>query len=167
MTGAEFPRPDRDETPAERLDRNWNDLLQELRVTQTGIQILSGFLLFLPFQARFQDLPPGLLPVYLSAVAFGTLSTGLMVAPVAAHRLLFRRRIKDSLVVLGDALAKAGLLCLAVTVGLVVTLVAGLLLGTTAGWLAGAVALLILLALWLALPLSIRWRRRGKYHGYR
>lgn len=49
--------PDRNETPAERHDRNWNELRQELRVTQTGIQIRSGFLPTLPFQSRFTDLP--------------------------------------------------------------------------------------------------------------
>lgn len=155
--------PEREETPAERLDRNWDELLQELRVTQTGIQILSGFLLFLPFQSRFGELPSELVSVYLFAILFGTLSTAFMVAPVAAHRLLFRLHIKDRLVVLGDALAKAGILCLAVTVGLVVTLVIGLLVDVTAGWVAGVVALLAFAFLWLALPLGIRSRRRGTY----
>ena len=60
------PSPtERNETPAERLDRNWSELLQELRVTQTGIQILTGFLLILPFQARFLDLDPALVAVFL------------------------------------------------------------------------------------------------------
>ena len=63
------PAGERDEKPAERLDRNWAELLQELRVTQTGIQLLSGFLLTLPFQPRFADLDPALVLVFLAAVA--------------------------------------------------------------------------------------------------
>ena len=97
---------ERDETPTERADRNWDELLQELRVTQTGIQILSGFLLTLPFQQRFTALDPPLRTLFLIAVAMATLSTGLVVAPVAAHRLLFRKRQKIALVDTADRLAR-------------------------------------------------------------
>ena len=116
------PAPERDETPAERLDRNWAELLQELRVTQTGIQILTGFLLVVPFQTRFLDLDPILVGVYLAAVMFAAIATGLVLTPVTAHRLLFRRHEKDVLVQLGGISAILGLASLAVTVGLVATL---------------------------------------------
>ena len=106
----DLPSGERDESPAERLDRNWSELLQELRVTQTGIQILSGFLLTLPFQSRFDDLSPWLVAIFLTAVVLGTLTTGVIVAPVTAHRLLFRRHAKDVLVMAGDRMAKAGLI---------------------------------------------------------
>ena len=81
------PEPDtdgteRDETATQRADRNWDELLQELRVTQTGIQILSGFLLTLPFQQRFTALSEPLRILFLVAVALATTSTGLVVAPV-------------------------------------------------------------------------------------
>lgn len=152
---------DRDETPIERLDRNWNELLQELRVTQTGIQILSGFLLILPFQPLFPRDSPELVTVYLLALLFGTLATGLMVAPVTAHRLLFRHHVKDRLVTFGDRAAKTGLFCLAVTVGLVVTLVVGTVIGVETGRAAGIAALLVLVVLWMVVPIAIR-RRYGR-----
>ena len=146
---------ERDESPAQRLDRNWSELLQELRVTQTGIQILSGFLLTLPFQARFADLSPALLAVFLTAVVLGTLTTGLIVAPVTAHRLLFRRHAKDVLVMASDRMAKAGLVLLALTVVMVVTLVFGFVLDLTVGLVAGGVALLTFAVLWWVVPLRL------------
>lgn len=146
---------ERDESPAERLDRNWSELLQELRVTQTGIQILSGFLLTLPFQSRFGELGPALVAVFLAAVVLGTLTTCLIVAPVTTHRLLFRRHAKDVLVSASDLMAKAGLLLLALTVVMVVTLVFGFVLDLTAGLVAGGVALAVFALLWLVVPLAL------------
>lgn len=157
-TGAPGGVPLRNETPAERIDRNWAELLQELRVTQTGIQILSGFLLTLPFQARFAELDPGLVALFLAAVGFATLSTLLIVAPVTAHRLLFRRHAKDVLVAAADGLAKAGLACLGITVTLVAALVFGFVLGPPAGAWAGGVGAAAFLGLWLVLPLWLRRR---------
>ena len=147
--------PLRNETPAERLDRNWNELLQELRVTQTGIQILSGFLLTLPFQSRFGDLDPVLVGLFLAAAATGTLSTVLIVAPAVAHRVLFRQHAKDILVDSADRMAKAGLACLALTVTLVTSLVFGFVLGLVAAIVAGALALLVFATLWLLVPVRL------------
>lgn len=169
MTGRDGPSEDdrasdaeRSETPAERLDRNWSELLQELRVTQTGIQILSGFLLILPFQSRFPDLDPALVWVYLGALVMGTLSTALVVAPVAAHRLLFRQRLKGTVVASGDLMAKAGLVCLALAVVQVLALVIGFVLGTTNGLIAGGVTLAVFVVLWLVVPLSLA-RANGRH----
>jgi len=150
---------ERNETPAERLDRNWSELLQELRVTQTGIQILSGFLLTLPFQARFTELDPVLVAVFLTAVVLGTLATALIVAPVTAHRLLFRLHAKDLLVSSGDRMAKAGLSLLALAVVMVVALVFGFVLDLTAGLVAGGIALATFLVLWVGVPLLLARRR--------
>src|ERR1700753_290333 len=88
----------RHETPLERLDRNWNDLLQELRVVQTGVQFLTGFLLTLPFQQRVTELGATARDVYLAPVSAAVLATAALVAPVSAHRLLFRRHARDSMV---------------------------------------------------------------------
>lgn len=93
---------DRRETPTERLDRNWNEILQELRVTQTGVQILTGFLLTVPFQQRFEELTGTQREIYLVLVVLAAITTGLMVAPVSLHRMLFRRRAKASLVAVAD-----------------------------------------------------------------
>jgi hypothetical protein len=157
------PDPDGDqrhETPTERADRNWDELLQELRVTQTGIQILSGFLLTLPFQQRFTMLDGPLRAWFLVAVVLATLSTGLVVAPVASHRLLFRKHEKIALVDTSDRLAKVGLTCLGLTVVVVLALVFGFVLGDTAGLVAGGAALVVFVALWLVLPLVVLRRVR-------
>ena len=161
--GATAAPEERHETPAERLDRNWSELLQELRVTQTGIQILTGFLLILPFQARFATVSPFLVGVFLAAVLLAALATALVLAPVAAHRLLFRRHEKDVLVNLGGAMAKAGLICLAVTVGLVATLVVGVVVSETAGIVTGICALLVFALLWVVVPLSLSRRERARH----
>lgn len=154
----EYAGPERNETAAERSDRNWSELLQEVRVTQTGIQILSGFLLTVPFQARFTQLSPVMLGVFLGAVVFATASTLLVVAPVAVHRILFRRHVKEALVNTSDALAKVGLVCLAVTIALVTALVFGFVLGENAGLVALLVAGLAFTGVWLVLPLALRAR---------
>ncbi len=151
---------ERDETPTERFDRNWSELLQELRVAQTGIQILSGFLLTLPFQARFRELDPALVVVFLAAAVLATLSTALVIAPVTAHRILFRRHAKGLLVEVGNLMAKIGLSCLALTVVLVLVLVFGLVVDVTAGLVAGAICLVVFAVLWLALPMALT--RRGR-----
>ena len=100
--------PERDETEAERLDRNWIELLQELRVTQTGVQILLAFLLTLPFQPRFVELDPSMVTVYLVAVSLGTLATFMIVAPVTAHRMLFRRHAEGCPGLLGKRARRGG-----------------------------------------------------------
>ena len=80
---------ERDETPAEKADRNWIELLQELRVAQTGIQILAGFLLTIPFSQRFGDMDDGYRTLYLACFGLAAIATGLLIAPVTFHRFLF------------------------------------------------------------------------------
>lgn len=165
---SEVPREDeRNETPAERLDRHWSELLQELRVTQTGIQILAGFLLILPFQARFGELEPALLVVFLTAVALSAFATCLIIAPVTAHRVLFRQHARDTLVAAGDLMAKIGLALLALAMVMVVTLVFGFVLDLATGLIAGAVTLVIFLALWVVLPLQLSRQRSDDRRPYR
>ncbi len=143
---------DRHETPTERLDRNWNEILQELRVTQTGIQILTGFLLTVPFQQRFTDLSAEQRDFYLVLVLLAAVTTGLMVAPVSLHRILFRRRAKSALVTQADRFMRVGLVFLALTVSGVVFLVFDVV---TTRPLALTVSLLLLAGLtaaWFVLP---------------
>lgn len=142
----------RDETVTERADRNWSELLQELRVTQTGLQILTGFLLTLPFQQRFAELDPTLRVVFLVALALAVTSTGLVVAPVVWHRLLFRRHAKTELVSAADRLTKAGLTTLALTVVAAVTVVFGFVAGPVAAVVSGAAALVFFLVQWVIVP---------------
>jgi hypothetical protein len=95
---------DRDETEAQRLDRNWSSLLQELRVAQTGVQLLTGFLLILPFQHRFRQLDGQKPQVYLFTVGCSIGATVLLIAPVSMHRLLFRQHRMKTLVTTSHAL---------------------------------------------------------------
>src|SRR6478735_11712858 len=105
-----WDRRERQETETERLDRNWASLLQELRVVQTGVQLLTGFLLTLPFQQRFTMLGHNMQMVYLATVSAAVLSTALLIAPVGMHRVLFRRHRLGTLVTFAHRCAYAGLL---------------------------------------------------------
>lgn len=152
----------RRETVAERLDRNWNELLQELRVTQTGAQVLTGFLLTVPFQQRFGRLDDLEVVTYLVLVALSTTATGLLVAPVSLHRYLFRRRLKRETVVLGHRLARLGLLALGLTIVGCVFFLFDVVVSAPAGAVAGGVALCGLIGLWVVLPWSVARRSPGK-----
>ncbi|MBT9254622.1 sodium:proton antiporter [Phycicoccus sp. MAQZ13P-2] len=134
------------------LRRNWDELLQEIRVTQTGVQILTGFLLTVPFSARFGDLTTAQKGLYLAVLGGAVLTTGLVVAPVAFHRLLFRRRRRELLVDAGNRLAIWGLAMLSVTVAGVVTLVVDVVIGAWESVVAGGFALLVLALLWGVCP---------------
>ena len=88
------PSDGRDESLNERMDRNWNEILQELRVTQTGTQILTGFLLAIAFQPKFDELTTFQHRIYLILVLTAVLTTALGLAPVNLHRGLFRQHAK-------------------------------------------------------------------------
>lgn len=147
---------DRHETATERLDRNWNELLQELRVTQTGVQLLAGFLLTLPFQQRFAEITQQQRVAYLIALGSAIVATTLLVAPVSAHRLLFRRHAKAQLVGLADLSARAGLTTLAVSVASATFLIFDVVVGRGAALTAAAVAVVVFTVNWLVVPLVVR-----------
>ncbi len=155
-------RPDegRHETEPERLDRNWASLLQELRVVQTGVQLLTGFLLTLPFQQRFGILDHAMEVVYLATVSAAVLSTALLIAPVAMHRLLFRRHRVGELVTAAHRCAYAGLLLLGVAVTGMTVIIFEAVAGRVAALMAGGCALVVFGAFWLVLPLSMRTRKQ-------
>ena len=150
-----------DETEAERADRNFADLLQELRVAQTGVQILFAFLLTIPLQARFTTLNQWQKDVFVVALCCAALATACIIAPVAYHRVLFRRRMKDHIVKAAARLAVGGLVFLGLAIVASVHLVLDLVLNFTFAIWAGAVLAGILLTLWLILPvLALLQRRR-------
>ncbi|HEY8590373.1 MAG TPA: DUF6328 family protein [Naasia sp.] len=153
-------RLDRNETEAERLDRNWNEILQELRVTQTGTQILTGFLLTLAFQPRFQDLTTEQVIVYLVLVGLAVLATALGLAPVSLHRALFRQRAKKEIVDLADRIMQCTLVCVGLLVTGVAMFVFDVVLDLTAGVIAGIAAGVVILGLWVVLPITNHPRRR-------
>jgi hypothetical protein len=149
---------DRHETGTERLDRNWDELLQELRVTQTGVQILAGFLLTLPFQQRFSDLVDVQRTAYLLSLASAVSATALLVAPVSAHRMLFRQRAKRELVGFADKAARTGLVALAVSIVSATFLIFDVVVGRGTGVAAAVVATLVFVVSWVVLPLVLRSR---------
>ncbi|KNY07523.1 DUF6328 family protein [Microbacterium sp. GCS4] len=142
----------RDETPNERADRNWDELLQELRVMQTGTQILTGFLLAVAFQPRFTELDLFQRDVYVFLVGLAALATILALAPVGMHRALFGRGRKAQLVRIAARIVRIDLIVIAaLTVG-VTTLIIDFTIGRTAGLIALIASIVVVLALWLALP---------------
>ncbi|MDR6972136.1 DUF6328 family protein [Leifsonia shinshuensis] len=156
------PTDGRDETPTQRADRNWNELLQEFRVFQTGTQILAAFLLTLPFQQRFTQLPPVDVVVYLVLVFLAVIVTLFALAPVALHRLLFRQRAKAELVGFGS---KILIVCLAAASLLftgIVLFIVDFLLAPPAGIIAASCVFAVVLVIWVVLPLVIRAQRKGR-----
>lgn len=144
--------PYRDETEGERLNRNWDEILQELRVTQTGTQILLGFLLTIPFQQRFADLDAVQSAIYLVLVGMAAIATILALAPVALHRALFRRGAKPRLVPIASHLVRFTLAAVAITLSGTVLLIFDVVLGLAAGLIAGAITAVLTTAAWAALP---------------
>jgi len=150
----------RRETFAERMDRNWEELVQELRVTQTGAQILVGFLLTVPFQQRFTDLDRFQRTVYLLLVGLAVLATVLIVTPAAMHRLLFRHRLKRELVDAGNRFARAGLAVLALVLAGVPLLLFDIVVSRAAAWAALTVVVLLLAGCWWLTPTLVERRSR-------
>jgi hypothetical protein len=154
---------DRDETEAQRLDRNWASLLQELRVAQTGVQLLTGFLLILPFQPRFAQLDAVMRTAYLVTVGCSIGATVLLVAPVTMHRLLFRKHRLKTLVAVSHRYAIAGTLLLGTALAGVAVIIFDSVVGRTGAWIAGGVTLAALAACWYAIPLRDRGSTDATY----
>ena len=152
----QWDRRERGETEIERLDRNWTSLLQELRVVQTGVQLLTGFLLTLPFQQRFDVLGGRMRDVFLATVGCSVGATVLLIAPVGIHRLLFRRHRLQVLVSAAHRCAYAGLALLGSALTGVTVIVFAAVAGSGAGLIAGACALTLFAFFWWVLPLLLR-----------
>jgi len=141
-----------DEIDDAQLDNNWSEILQELRVTQTGTQILTGFLLTLAFQARFTDLTQEQVTLYLTLVVVAALTTALGLAPVSLHRTLFRQGAKAKIVKIGNRILKATLVGVALVLTGTVLLIFDVVLSVTAGYIAGGATLAIIILIWVLLP---------------
>lgn len=155
-TGESWNLAHRSETPTQRLDRNWSCLLQELRVVLTGVQLLTGFLLTLPFQQRFSELDGTMHWLYLSTVACSVAATAMLTAPVALHRFVFRRHMLLWLVGVSHRLTLIGLLLLGAAVSGVITMIFDVMVGRTPSSIAGSATMATWIALWVALPLLAR-----------
>jgi Family of unknown function (DUF6328) len=154
--------PIRRETPAERADRNLNELLQELRVALPGVQVLFAFLLTVPFTQRFAQITPLQEKLYFGILLATALSTALLIAPSAYHRLLFRQREKEHLVDLSNQFAIAGLFVLAVAMCGVVLLISDLLFKSPLPAIATGGMGAIFVVLWYVAPLIRRIRKEAQ-----
>jgi hypothetical protein len=143
----------RDETEMQRADRNFSELLQELRVAQTGVQILFAFLLTLPFTQRWTDVGAEVHGIYLGTLTCTALATACLIAPVSHHRILFRQRRKPVLVEAGSKLAGLGLLFLWLAIVGSIFLIFDIVVGTGVGLAAAVVLALIFLGIWYVQPL--------------
>ncbi|MEU6678524.1 DUF6328 family protein [Streptomyces sp. NPDC046853] len=157
----EPPRDDRDKQPRnetrfERADRNFSEILQELRVTQAGVQILFAFLLTLAFTERFPSLDTMQRATYVSTLLLAVLAAALFTAPAAVHRSLFGRQAKPRIVRVSSRLAGLGLVVLVFAIAGAVLLVVDVAVGRTGGIIASAGTLVVCSGLWGLLPLLVR-----------
>ncbi|MFF7726728.1 DUF6328 family protein [Streptomyces sp. NPDC008001] len=152
----------RRETPEERADRRWGELLQEVRVTQTGVQILFGFLLTVVFTPRFATLDATDHTVYVVTVMLGAATTGALIGPVSFHRLVTGRRIKPETVVWAARLTMAGVVLLLCTVASSLLLILRVALHNSAvPWLVAGIVLWLIVC-WFGLPCWALHRYRPK-----
>lgn len=149
---------ERGETALQRVDRNWLELLQELRVLQTGIQILTGFLLTLPFQSRFTELDTFQITIYLILVVLSALITALLLGTVIMHRTFFRLRIKESLVRNAHRILRLTMVLVAMVLIGTTGLIFDIVLDRTAGTITAIALAAVILALWVVVPQVLKRR---------
>ncbi len=148
----------RDETEEERADRKWGELIQEVRVAQTGVQILFGFLLTVVFTSRYEQLDATEHVIYIITVVLGATTTGALISPVALHRIVSGRQVKPEAVRWASRLTFIGLVLLLATMTSALLLV--LRVATHDGyvpWLVGGIFVWYL-ACWFVLPMWTRHR---------
>jgi hypothetical protein len=148
----------RGETLDQVLDRNLNELLQELRVAITGVQILFAFLLGLAFTSRFASLDRFDVTVYTVTLLTTALATIALIAPVSFHRLVFRRRQKAALIMVADRLLLLGLALLVLAISSAVLLILDVVLGRWQGLTGGGLVAVAGILTWYGLP---AWARRS------
>ncbi len=152
------------ESEQERLNRNLDQLLQELRIVLPGVQVLFAFLLAVPFSSRFSDVDAFERDVYFTALLLSAVAVTLLMAPSIQHRILFRHEQKRYLVAVGSVLAIIGMTALALAIVLSVVLVAHFLFGSAAAWIAGGMSFAMFAVVWYGLPITRRVTKRHPDH---
>lgn len=148
----------RGETEEERLDRNLLELLNELRVALPGVQVLFAFLLAVPFSQRFTTLTAAQEKIYYGTLACTAISTALLIAPSAHHRINFRQREKRYIVFLANRLTIAGLAFIALAMIGVMLLITDIMFGSLMTIVATGITAIVFALLWYVLPLARRLR---------
>jgi hypothetical protein len=166
--GPELTRYDpsaRNETALERCDRNLVELLQEVRVVQTGVQVLFAFLLTAPLASRFPELTPFQRHAYFFTLLAAGAATILLIAPTAYHRILFRCGDKEYLVQVANRFTLAGIAFVGVSMIGALLLVSDLMFDGAIVAVTAAFATLGCVACWCLMPLSRRARLHGDSRG--
>jgi hypothetical protein len=143
---------ERDETEAERIDRNFNELLGELRIALPGVQVLFAFLLTVPFAQGFTTLTAFERNLYLVVLLLTALASALLIAPTAYHRVLFRRGYKPDILFFANRAAMVGLAVLALAMTGAILLITHVIFGEVAAIAVAAVSGLVFAALWYFIP---------------
>jgi O-antigen/teichoic acid export membrane protein len=146
------PFSGRHETEAERIDRNVAELLQELRVAGLGIQVLFGFLLAMPFTNVFSTLDPEQHRLYVAVLMLAALATALLTAPVAYHRIVFRRHQKHDVLRFANVVALAGLFVVALAISGAVLLVVSVVYDGLVAAIIAAIVAGVYFLLWYVAP---------------
>jgi len=149
-----YSRDDEDER--ERLDRHWNELLQELRLAQTGTQILFAFLLSIAFTNRFQDADSFTHDVFAGTLVASAFAVGLFLAPVSFHRIVFQQRLRDRMIPIAHHLANGGMVFLIAAMCGGVLLAIDVVLSRPVALVIVGVVLLWFIAFWYVLPAYVR-----------
>ena len=147
------PTPPTGELSEQTINRNWTELVQELRATQIGVQVLIGFLLAVPYTDKFHTLNHLEKAAYLTVLSLAVAATAAVLAPIAYHRILFRRGLRPWLVETANKIARVGLVLAALSMCGVVFLAFDLAAGLAAGVVASLVSVVGYVVLWLVVPL--------------
>lgn len=150
------------ENARERVNRQWQEILQETRVAQTGVQVLFGFLLSVAFTARFVQLGTFDRTVYVVTVILAAGATGALIAPVSIHRFLSGQRMKDEVVETAGRLMMCGMVLLALTVGSTLLLILHVVLGNAVGEILVGVVMVWFVCCWYVLPALLRRRSNSR-----
>ncbi|HEX5984236.1 MAG TPA: DUF6328 family protein [Solirubrobacterales bacterium] len=158
MGSEERERPDsgRDETEEERLDRNLNEMLQELRVALPGVQVLFAFLLAVPFAQGWEHITGFQKGAYFGTLICTAISAVMLISPTAYHRLTFRYQQKRKLVFYSNRFSIIGLTFLALAMTGAIMLITDFLFGSTATVVTTVATVLVFSVFWFALPLQRR-----------
>jgi hypothetical protein len=147
------------ESDKERNDRRYQELLQELRVAQTGVQFLFAFLLTLAFTQRFANISDFQRSLYVATLVATAVASALLIGPVPFHRILFRRGLKPRLVAGSDLMARGGLGVLLLAINGAVLLILDVVVGGALAWTLSALCFLWFVLIWYVVPMVTRERR--------
>jgi uncharacterized protein DUF6328 len=148
----------RDESAADAADRRYSELLQELRVAQTGVQFLFAFLLTLAFTQRFGQITDFQKWLYICTLIIASVAAALLIGPVPMHRILYRRGLKPQLVAAADLMVRGGLAFLVLAINGAILLVLDVVLGGWLPFLLTGATLLWFVVIWLVVPMTARER---------